>query len=296
MGHRFARARGPARRGERRRRRSWSKPMRSLREVQRGFTAAALFGDTAALAGLGIVAGALGAAARIAIYRNNVLGNYRQALAATYPVVRRLVGGSFFDAALHWLRTRTPVPAWGREPLRRRDGALPRHLSARRARSLICPTWRAWNGQSIKPTSRRTPQRSICVALAARAGRGVRAGCASACILRCRSSSRAIRSFASGRPTSPDSPGDAPVDPGEGGEVLLVRRAPDGVVIERLAPGEYAFLAALARNKPPSGGRAARRGRRAGVRSGRRCSSAMSWQQTIVAFRAPPTPAAGIRP
>ena len=51
--------------------------MRSLREVQRAFSAAALFGDTVALADLGIVAGAPGPAARIAVYRNNVLGNYR---------------------------------------------------------------------------------------------------------------------------------------------------------------------------------------------------------------------------
>src|SRR5271155_414299 len=81
----------------RRRRRYWSKPMPSLRELQRGFAAAALFGDTAALSGLGIEAGGLDAAARIAVYRNNVFGNYRQALAAPYPVVRRLVGDALFD-------------------------------------------------------------------------------------------------------------------------------------------------------------------------------------------------------
>ena len=55
--------------------------MPSLREVQRGFVAATLFGDNGALADLGIVSGALDPAARIAIYRNNALGNYRKALA-----------------------------------------------------------------------------------------------------------------------------------------------------------------------------------------------------------------------
>src|SRR5271156_2496289 len=74
--------------------------MRSLRDIQRGFTAAALFDDTVALAELGIVAGGLDPAARIGVYRNNVFGNYRQALAAAYPVVRRLVGGPLFDAAI----------------------------------------------------------------------------------------------------------------------------------------------------------------------------------------------------
>ncbi|TMH22291.1 MAG: DUF2063 domain-containing protein, partial [Betaproteobacteria bacterium] len=49
--------------------------MPSLREVQRGFVAATLFGDNGALVDLGIVAGALDPAARIAVYRNNALGN-----------------------------------------------------------------------------------------------------------------------------------------------------------------------------------------------------------------------------
>src|SRR5438874_11380184 len=74
--------------------------MPSLREVQRGFVAATVFGDNVALADLGIVAGALDPAARIAIYRNNALSNYRKALAATYPVVQRLVGAAFFNAAI----------------------------------------------------------------------------------------------------------------------------------------------------------------------------------------------------
>lgn len=74
--------------------------MPSLSELQRGFAAATLFGERAALSALGIVAGGLDAAARLAIYRNNVLGNYRKALGATYPVVRALVGAAFFGAAI----------------------------------------------------------------------------------------------------------------------------------------------------------------------------------------------------
>jgi Putative DNA-binding domain len=37
---------------------------------------------------------------RIAIYRNTVFANYRNALGATYPVVRQLVGVPFFNAAV----------------------------------------------------------------------------------------------------------------------------------------------------------------------------------------------------
>jgi hypothetical protein len=73
--------------------------MPSLHELQRAFSAAAIFGDAAAVASLGVVAGNMRPEARIDIYRANVLGNYRRALAATFPVIKRLVGAPFFDAA-----------------------------------------------------------------------------------------------------------------------------------------------------------------------------------------------------
>jgi hypothetical protein len=73
--------------------------MPSLHEWQRAFSAAAVFSDAAALASLRVVAGGMEPEARIGIYRANVLGNYRRALAATYPVIKRLVGAPFFDAA-----------------------------------------------------------------------------------------------------------------------------------------------------------------------------------------------------
>lgn len=61
--------------------------MPSLRELQTRF-AATLFTD----------AGDPGE--RMAIYRNTVFANYRNALGATYPVVRQLVGVPFFNAAV----------------------------------------------------------------------------------------------------------------------------------------------------------------------------------------------------
>ena len=74
--------------------------MPSLVEIQRGMAAATIFGDAAALARLPIVGGTLSPAARVDIYRNNVFGNYRKALAAPFPVVRRLVGATFCNAAV----------------------------------------------------------------------------------------------------------------------------------------------------------------------------------------------------
>lgn len=73
--------------------------MPSLHELQSAF-ARGLFdpADTAVLAHL---AGARGmdAAAGFAVYRNNTLSNYRAALREAYPVIRRLVGETFFDQA-----------------------------------------------------------------------------------------------------------------------------------------------------------------------------------------------------
>ena len=46
------------------------------------------------------VADARSGAERIGIYRRTIRTNYRNALGATYPVVRRVVGAAFFDAAV----------------------------------------------------------------------------------------------------------------------------------------------------------------------------------------------------
>jgi hypothetical protein len=45
---------------------------------------------------------------RLAIYRRNVLGTLRDALASAYPVVRRLVGEAFFDEAARRYALATP--------------------------------------------------------------------------------------------------------------------------------------------------------------------------------------------
>jgi hypothetical protein len=57
-----------------------------LAQLQRDFMGTLLASDVAAPPGL-------------AIYRSSVLANFTAALAATYPVVRRLVGDAFFDEA-----------------------------------------------------------------------------------------------------------------------------------------------------------------------------------------------------
>ncbi|MGH7121333.1 MAG: HvfC/BufC family peptide modification chaperone [Acetobacteraceae bacterium] len=69
----------------------------SLLEVQRRLRAALLCGDDAIRRE--IRGDGLGAAARLSIYRNNVIGNLTGVLRLTYPAVERLVGTEFFAAA-----------------------------------------------------------------------------------------------------------------------------------------------------------------------------------------------------
>jgi len=72
--------------------------MPALRELQRALGAAISdAGQTAAAAPL--FRGAPDAApARLAVYRGNVFGNCINALAAAYPIVRKIVGVDFFEA------------------------------------------------------------------------------------------------------------------------------------------------------------------------------------------------------
>jgi hypothetical protein len=268
-------------------------PMRSLREVQRGFTAAALFDDTAAIAALGIVAGTLDAAARIAVYRNNVLGNYRRALAATYPVVRRLVGGTFFNAAIDAFVRAHPSR---HGDVNRYGGELARFLAAHpppRVPAYLPDVARLeWAIDQANITAD-APALDL-VALAA-----VPVDAHGELIFKLHPSAQIVTSqfpvFRLWQVNQPGYEGDERVDLDEGGDALLVRRAPDGVTIERLAPGEHAFLAALARNNRLH--RAEKRGSDAEASFDlaavlKRHVAAC----TIVSFRVPTTPSPGVRP
>jgi hypothetical protein len=267
--------------------------MRSLREVQRGFTAAALFADTAAIADLGIVAGTIGAAARIAIYRKNVLGNYRQALSATYPVVRRLVGGPLFDAAIEAFVRAHPSR---QGDINRYGGELGRFLAAyppaRRLAYLPDVARVEWAVDQANIAAEAPP-----LDLTALAAVPVEA--VGELRFNLHPSAHIVASpypvFRIWRVNQPGYTGDDRVDLSEGGDVLLVRRGPDGVTIERLAAGERAFLAALARNDrlEDAEKRAARTEASFDVAHVlRRYVEA----QTIVGFRAPTAISSGIQP
>jgi hypothetical protein len=84
--------------------------MSSLLELQRDMRTALLAGSDAHPST--VVGGALTAAARVGIYRNNMLGNLTGALRLTFPAVERLVGADFFAAAAtRFISTAPPASA-----------------------------------------------------------------------------------------------------------------------------------------------------------------------------------------
>jgi hypothetical protein len=70
-----------------------------LRELQRGFARSLITGADAALESALESDAVLAAGERLAIYRNTFTGTLVNALRITYPVVEKLVGAEFFEAA-----------------------------------------------------------------------------------------------------------------------------------------------------------------------------------------------------
>ena len=129
--------------------------MRSLRELQQDF-ADALAGPRHPVPAFAPTPGG-SAAERIAIYRNAVHANYCNALSATYPVVRRLVGTAFFDAAVDAYVRAHPSPCGDLNVYGDAFGEFLARLSACRRPCRTSPTSRASSGRSTRRSARRTP-------------------------------------------------------------------------------------------------------------------------------------------
>ena len=83
--------------------------MLTLHDLQDRFASALISGDASAVAG-SIIDDAPGAAARFGIYANHLRVTLIDALAATFPVVRQLVGDPFFRAiARRYVRAAPPA-------------------------------------------------------------------------------------------------------------------------------------------------------------------------------------------
>ena len=221
--------------------------MPSLHELQRAFSAAAVFDDAAALASLRIVAGGLKPEARINIYRANVLANYRKALGATYPVIKRLVGAPFFDAACdNYVRghpsTRGDINRYGAD-FSEFLGSYPPARDLRYLPDVARLEWAVDQAHIARDAAPFDLAALACVPAELHAE------------LRfyLHPSARMIVSMFPvlhiWQSNQPDGDADQHIDLDEGGDTLLVlRRAPivGGIVIERISGPEHLLLSLLA--------------------------------------------------
>ena len=225
--------------------------MPSLHELQRAFSAAAVFGDAAAVASLGVVAGGLKPEARIDIYRANVLGNYRRALAATYPVIKRLVGAPFFDAASdNFVRgypsTRGDINRYGAEF----SAFLGTYPPARELKYLPDVARLEW---AVDQANIARDAKTFDLAALA----GVPADLHGELRFSLHPSVRLIVSMFPilhiWQANQPECSADERIDLDEGGDTLLVLRRPPGVggiAIERISRPEHLLLSLLAAGRP----------------------------------------------
>ncbi len=218
--------------------------MPSLIEVQRGIAAATISGDAAALAGLGIVAGTMSPAARVDIYRNNVFGNYRTALAATFPVVRRLVGVAFFNAGADAFVRAHPST---RGDVNRFGGDLARFLAdyppARALTYLPDVARLEWAIDQAAIAADAPPFDLAALAALPEDAHGGLGFVLHPSVQLVESRYPILRIW---QVNQPDFEGSPEIDLDAGGESLLVARGERGIDIERLEPGAAALLRGFA--------------------------------------------------
>ena len=210
--------------------------MLSLRELQAQF-ASALLGQ----------AGPVGEQyERMAVYRNTVCANYRNALGATYPVVRQLVGGPFFDAAVDAYVMAVPSTGGDLNVYGDRFGDfLADYPHAKELAYLPDVARLEW---AVDEASRAADQagtpEDLLAALAAVPAERITAQ-RFALDPSCRLLAADHPVFRIWQVHQPGFEGDASVRFGTGTDWLLVRRENGIAVIERLAHGEFALLRAL---------------------------------------------------
>jgi hypothetical protein len=219
--------------------------MSSLRELQLRF-AEALFADDGAPPTWAAVP-AERAAERMSVYRRALRANYRNALGASYPVVRTLVGAQFFNAAVDAFVRMHPsksgdLNVYGDEFGDFLDdypyaADLPYLADVARLEWAQDEANRAADGAA-------TPADVLAALAAVPAERlpSVRLVLAPSCRL-VASPYPVLRIWKAHQHAAAD---DDLVALDGGADAVLVRREPAGVSIERLAATEHAWLAALA--------------------------------------------------
>jgi hypothetical protein len=216
--------------------------MHSLRELQSGF-AAALLQPNASGAAPVIRAAGISPALRLGFYRNNVLENYRKALAATYPAIERLVGvGCFMHLSSEYARRHASRSGdVGRHGERFAD-FLERHAMGRALPYLADVARLEW---AIEESFYEADHAALSLERLARVPAehvsALRFHLAPSCrLLRSRYPVHRIWAI-----SQPDYAGEEPVELDAGAAQLLVRRERYMVTLDPLPDGEFAMLDAL---------------------------------------------------
>lgn len=182
----------------------------------------------------------------VAVYRRTIRANYRQALAATYPVLRALTGASFFDALVDAYVDTHPSTSGDLNVYGASMGDfLDAYPHGRDVPYLPDVARLEWSiDESARAADATARPAEVFGALQRLGEAAVDARFA------LQPDARLLRSgFPVLRIWQRHQPGDdahAPVDFGVGDDLLLLRRRDDGVQIERLAAGDHAWLVALA--------------------------------------------------
>ena len=219
--------------------------MSSLCELQQRF-ADALFADPGTAPAFAI-AGVHRAAERIAIYRHTVFTNYRNALGATYPVVQRLVGKPFFNAAVDEFVRAHPSRGGDLNVYGDAFGAfLAGYPPARELPYLTDVARLEWAIDEANRAADATRSPDIVLGTLAIATPERLPALRMRLEPSCRFVASEFPVLRIWRVNQPGYDGDERVSLDEGPDHLLVRRDADGVVLQRIAAAEFAWLAALA--------------------------------------------------
>jgi hypothetical protein len=184
---------------------------------------------------------------RIAVYRHTIFANYRSALGATYRVVRELTGASFFNTAVNGFVLAHPstggdLNVYG-DTFPSFLASYPHAAQLPYLADVARLEW-AMDEAHRAADAKSNPQRMLAT-LAAIPGAEValqRFALDPSCRL-LRSTFPVLRIWQAHQDGTVH---DGRVEFGSGEDYLLVRREGGRVVVERMEPGDFAWLAALA--------------------------------------------------
>jgi hypothetical protein len=218
--------------------------MPSLPELQRRF-ADALSGAEGA-APVALLAGTTGAE-RLGIYRRTIAANYQNALGATYPVVCRLVGGPFFHAAVDACVAAHPSRSGD---LNVYGGAFGDFLAGYPPASELPYLPDVARLEWAIDEANRARDSHADPKLVLRTLAGSQGDRLPSLRLQMDPSCRLIASpyplLRIWQVNQPGHGGEMRVDFDAGPDRLRIRREPDGVALDRIAAGQFAWLSAMA--------------------------------------------------